>query len=231
MSGIDNMGIVNADHRHLRIHELALRALYSREPASRARRCRCRYEDDGRDQDVPHAPQSGGPSGSAHADQEFASFFPWVRELHHRRVHSEDQSVGGSPASRTSRSRCRRTSSSTTCSALCDFKMAREVDVATAGTEFILGVRATRRGKSSPLKGLIHYVYYLSGTVYSSGRPVSQRLRGREREGGWRFAEAPSTPSSTRSFRETRTCVGRAMPADATDQALTSAVGSPCQTM
>ena len=51
---------------------------------------------------------------------------------------------------------------------VCDFKMAREVDVATTGTEFILGVRDAK-GKSSPLKGLIHYVYYLSGTVYSWG--------------------------------------------------------------
>lgn len=50
----------------------------------------------------------------------------------------------------------------------CDFKSAKEVGVTTTGIEFILGVRDAN-GKSTPLNGLIHWVYYLNGTVYSWG--------------------------------------------------------------
>lgn len=50
----------------------------------------------------------------------------------------------------------------------CDFKTSREVDVGTAGIEFILGVRDAS-GASTPHKGLIHWVYYLNGTVFSWG--------------------------------------------------------------
>lgn len=51
----------------------------------------------------------------------------------------------------------------------CEFKTAKEVDLSAGGVEFILGVRDSN-GKSDPLKGLIHWVYYLNGTVYSWGK-------------------------------------------------------------
>lgn len=52
---------------------------------------------------------------------------------------------------------------------MCEFKTAKEVPVNTAGIEFIIGVRNSK-GKSSPLNGLIHWVYFLNGTVYSWGK-------------------------------------------------------------
>lgn len=61
---------------------------------------------------------------------------------------------------------------------VCDFKTSKEVAITTTGIEFILGVRNTA-GKSTPLNGLIHWVYYLNGTVYSWG---NQFPKGNEKD-------------------------------------------------
>jgi hypothetical protein len=50
----------------------------------------------------------------------------------------------------------------------CEFKNAKEVALTDTSVELILGVRDAK-GKSSPHKGLIHWVYYFNGTVFSWG--------------------------------------------------------------
>jgi hypothetical protein len=50
----------------------------------------------------------------------------------------------------------------------CDFKNAKEVPLTDTSNELILGVR-DGKGKSEPLKGLIHWVYFQNKIVYSWG--------------------------------------------------------------